>query len=73
MGYREMAARERDLAEASKQRARYARAAAADAVFYDTAVALSVQAADQEWEARSHLDSARRYEQLADQDSEPAQ
>ena len=72
MGYREMAAREREFAEAAKQRAREARATARDAAFHDTAVTLSVHAANDESEARSHLESARRYEQLADQHGEPA-
>jgi hypothetical protein len=69
--YREMAARQRALAEAARQRARQAREDAAHAAFQDTAVALSVQAADEEWAADSHLQSAHRYDVLADQHGEP--
>ena len=71
-GKRELAAKERVLAQAAMERASKLREDAAHAAFYDTAVELGRQAAEEERAVDSHLEAARRYEQTADAGVEPA-
>jgi hypothetical protein len=63
--YRELATRERELAQAASERAKQAREGSRHAAFYDTALALSSQAAEEERTAQAHLEAARQYDRLA--------
>jgi hypothetical protein len=67
-GYLDLAARELEKAEEARQRAKRAREESAHAVFHDTAVELAREAAEAERAARHHLETARRFERLADQE-----
>lgn len=54
------------------QRASKLRGEAVHAAFHDTAVELGRQAAEEERAVDAHLESARRYERMADAEGEPA-
>ena len=65
--YLDLAAREREQAKLALRRARQARKESAHAAFYDKAVEFARQAAETQGAAQRHLDTARRYERLAEQ------
>jgi PAS domain S-box-containing protein len=68
-GFRDRADAERELAGAAAQRAITARREAAEAAFYDAAAELGRVAEDEERAARVHLEAAREYERMANDDS----